>query len=96
MTLLPQQNVLFLWLTTIFVVTISLVTATTVIVLVGICIFTTDIVTTTILVSYINKTFCWGNKIIFSVKFLVPLFVIALLDFCKPDQWHRTYTLRLT
>jgi len=52
----------------IVVMTISLVTVTTVIIVITIhFVVTIEIVTTTILFCYINKTFCWGNKVIFSV-----------------------------
>ena len=75
MTLLSQQNVLLIYpqQTKIVELTILLVTVTIVIVVVTIhIVVTSGIVTTKILVcwGYINKTFCWGNKVFFSVFFL--------------------------
>jgi len=72
-TLLPQQNVLLLWpqQNRIVVVTISIVTTTICIVTTTITVVTiaSKIVTSTLVFcwGYINKTFCWGNKVIFSV-----------------------------
>jgi len=62
-TLLPQQ-------TRIVVVSISMVTTTWIATItITVVTVTSKVVTPTILVccGYINKTFCWGNKVIFSV-----------------------------